>query len=282
MIAFPNAKINLGLNIVRKRDDGYHDLETLFYPIALRDALEIIPMAASTIQPAHVNLHLSGKSVEGPVHSNICVKAWRLLKNDFPNISGIDLHLFKAIPMGAGLGGGSADGSFTLKMLNDIFSLCLAGEALESYALELGSDCPFFIRNAPSFASGRGEIMTASSLDLSAYSLILVHPGIHVSTAVAFSGVEPSIPELSVSDILSMNMESWKGQLVNDFEKTVFPVFPAIEALRDRLYDAGAIYAAMTGSGSSVFGIFPRNGLPELMFPEGHTVFIQESLTPII
>ena len=282
MISFPNAKINLGLNIVRKRDDGYHDLETLFYPVALKDALEIIPQAEDQAARDEVQLHLSGKTVEGPVESNICVKAWRMLKADFPELPGIDLHLHKAIPMGAGLGGGSADGSFTLRMLNDMFRLGLTGQMLESYALRLGSDCPFFIRNSPCFATGRGERMTPVALDLSGFSFLLVHPGIHVSTAVAFSGVKPVVPGLSIREIVTMDISEWRGLLVNDFERTVFAAFPAIEALRDRLYDAGAIYAAMTGSGSSVFGIFPANGLPEIRFPEDHTIYHQESLNPVI
>jgi 4-diphosphocytidyl-2-C-methyl-D-erythritol kinase len=282
MISFPNAKINLGLNIVRKRDDGYHDLETLFYPVALRDALEIIPQSEDLAGRGEVYLHLSGKTVEGPVESNICVKAWRMLKADFPSMPGIDLHLYKAIPMGAGLGGGSADGSFTLRMLNDMFRLGLTGEALESYALRLGSDCPFFIRNSPCFATGRGEHMTPITLDLSGFSFLLVHPGIHVSTAVAFAGVKPTIPDLSIREIVTMKVSEWRGRLVNDFERTVFKAFPAIESLRDKLYDSGAIYAAMTGSGSSVFGIFPQNGLPEIRFPEDHTIYRQESLSPVI
>jgi 4-diphosphocytidyl-2-C-methyl-D-erythritol kinase len=282
MISFPNAKINLGLNIVRKRDDGYHDLETLFYPVALKDALEIIPAQDPSFSEAGVRLHLSGKTVEGSPDKNICVKAWHLLKADFPNLHAVEMYLYKAIPMGAGLGGGSADGSFTMKMLNDLFDLGLTSDSLESYALQLGSDCPFFIRNTPCFASGRGERMVASTLDLTDYAFLLVHPGIHVSTAVAFSGVKPSVPELSISEIVTMDVNMWRGRLVNDFERTVFTAFPAIETLRDRLYDAGAIYAAMTGSGSSVFGIFPKNGLPEIRFPEDHTVYIQESLTPVI
>jgi 4-diphosphocytidyl-2-C-methyl-D-erythritol kinase len=282
MISFPNAKINLGLNIVRKRDDGYHDLETLFYPVALKDALEIIPAPYSSNDQLGVALHLSGKTVEGPPASNICVKAWHLLKADFPDLPGIDLHLMKGIPMGAGLGGGSADGSFTLRMLNDLFKLGQDDVALESYALRLGSDCPFFVRNTPCFATGRGEIMTPLAIDLSSYSFLLVHPGIHVSTAVAFSGVKPCVPEQSIPDIVSMDIRDWRGRLINDFEKTVFPAFPAIEVLRDRLYDAGAVYAAMTGSGSSVFGIFHQNGLPDLSFPQDYTVYKQESLSPVV
>jgi len=282
MISFPNAKINLGLNIVRKRDDGYHDLETLFYPVSLRDALEILPASDASVNTPGVSLHLSGKTVEGSPDKNICVKAWHLLKADFPDLPPIDLHLYKSIPMGAGLGGGSADGSFTLKMLNDLFDLGLTGASLEVYALKLGSDCPFFIRNTPCFASGRGERMIESTLDLSDYSFLLVHPGIHVSTAVAFSGVKPTVPQQQIPEIVSMDVEMWRGRLVNDFERTVFAAFPAIQTLRDSLYDAGARYAAMTGSGSSVFGIFPRNALPQIRFPEDHTIYIQDSLTPII
>jgi 4-diphosphocytidyl-2-C-methyl-D-erythritol kinase len=282
MISFPNAKINLGLNIVRKRPDGYHDLETVFYPIAYRDALEIIPVSEDSDSDTGVNLHLSGKPVQGPAASNICVKAWHLLKADHPSLPPIELHLMKAIPMGAGLGGGSADGSFTLKMLNEKFQLGISNEQLQSYALALGSDCPFFIRNSPCFATGRGEQMRDFTLDLSSYSLLLVHPGIHVSTAQAFAGVVPSLPELSIADIVSGDVSGWRGRLVNDFERTVFPQFPAIRQIRDLLYENGAIYAAMTGSGSSVFGICPVGMLPDLTFPPEYSVFRQESLHPII
>jgi 4-diphosphocytidyl-2-C-methyl-D-erythritol kinase len=282
MISFPNAKINLGLNIVRKRPDGYHDLETVFYPIAYRDALEIITAGENSDSDMGVNLHLSGKPVQGPAASNICVKAWHLLKADHPALPPIELHLMKAIPMGAGLGGGSADGSFTLKMLNEKFQLGISNAQLQSYALALGSDCPFFIRNTPCFASGRGELMRDFNLDLSSYSLLLVHPGIHVSTAQAFAGVVPSLPELSIADIVSGDVSGWRGRLVNDFERTVFPQFPTIRQIRDLLYENGAIYAAMTGSGSSVFGIYPVGMLPDLTFPPEYSVFRQESLHPII
>lgn len=282
MISFPNAKINLGLNIVRKRADGYHDLETLFYPVDYRDVLEIIPSTDASIEDEGVRLHLSGKPVQGPAASNICVKAWHLLKADYPALPPIELHLMKAIPMGAGLGGGSADGSFTLMMLNEKFQLGISKQQLESYALALGSDCPFFIRNKPCFATGRGEQMRDFPLDLTAYSLLLVHPGIHVSTAQAFSGVVPSVPEQSIQDIIRDDVATWRDRLVNDFERTVFPQFPAIQQLRDRLYEHGAIYASMTGSGSSVFGIYPSGKLPDLSFPSDHAVLRQESMRPII
>jgi 4-diphosphocytidyl-2-C-methyl-D-erythritol kinase len=282
MISFPNAKINLGLNIVRKRPDGYHDLETLFYPVDYRDVLEIIPSKDMSNLAPGVSLHLTGKPVQGPAASNICVKAWHLLKADHPSLPPVELHLMKVIPMGAGLGGGSADGSFTLKMLNEKFELGISDQALESYALALGSDCPFFIRNTPCFATGRGEQMHDFPLDLSAYSLLLVHPGIHVSTAQAFSGVVPSVPGLSITDIVSEDISTWRGRLVNDFERTVFPQFQAIRQIRDLLYEHGAIYASMTGSGSSVFGIYPGGKLPDLSFPSDHSVFRQESMRPTI
>lgn len=282
MVSFPNAKINLGLNIVRRRSDGYHDLETAFYPTGWRDVLEVTPLAESDGPVEEVRLTLSGIVPEGAPSDNLCVKAWRILRREVPGLPPVAMHLHKTIPTGAGLGGGSSDGVAALRMLDEMYGLSLPTEQLESLALELGSDCPFFVRNRPCFAQGRGERMQELSLDLGGYSLLLVHPGIHVSTARAFAGVQPKVPELSIPDILQEPVENWRGRLVNDFEVSVFASYPAIAGIRDALYTLGAVYASMSGSGSSVYGIFQKGGLPKDtgQFPAGYAIFRQESLHP--
>lgn len=279
MVSFPNAKINLGLNIVRRRPDGYHDLETAFYPIRWRDILEIIPMSEESDQ--EVRITLTGIVPEGKPSDNLCIKAWRILRRDFPDLPYVAMHLHKTIPTGAGLGGGSSDGVAALRMLSDMHGLALATERLEALALELGSDCPFFVRNRPCFAQGRGERMRDMDLDLSGYAFMVVHPGIHVGTATAFAGVRPSEPDVPIPEILSEPVERWRGRLSNDFEATVFAAHPAIAHIKDRLYEAGALYASMSGSGSSVYGIFARGGLPQSTedFPTGCRIFRQESLS---
>lgn len=253
MVSFPNCKINLGLHVTRKRADGYHDLETVFYPVLLKDALEIIRGTGEGVQFSSSGLHISGHSED-----NLCVKAWTLLKNDFPALPPIAMHLHKAIPMGAGLGGGSSDGAFALTMLNKIFQLNLTEEQLERYALLLGSDCPFFIRNKPCLATGRGETLHEIDVDLSAYRIALVNPSIHVSTADAFRGVIPAPPPVPLSEIISKDPSGWKDLLHNDFEPSVFSKFPQIGAIKTSLYEHGAVYASMTGSGSTVYGLFPK------------------------
>jgi 4-diphosphocytidyl-2-C-methyl-D-erythritol kinase len=266
MIRFPNAKINLGLNIVRKRTDGYHDLETIFYPIPLKDALEILPDPSPNASGIP-RLTVSGMSVEGSPEDNICVKAWQLLKTDFPQLPSVQIFLHKVIPMGAGLGGGSSDGACALAMLNEIYSLGLTKEVLSRYALMLGSDCPFFIHNQPCFAEGRGEILSPVPAVLQGYTLLLVNPGVHVSTAAAFGGIQPAEAECSLKDLILQPVESWKASIRNDFEKSIFPRFPEIDAIKDALYNSGAVYACMSGSGSSVYGIY-RDILPERpLFP---------------
>lgn len=282
MVSFPNAKINLGLNIVRRRPDGYHDLETAFYPIYWRDVLEITPFSADDGREAGVRLTLSGIVPEGEPSDNLCVRAWRVLKREFPQLPAVAMHLHKAIPTGAGLGGGSSDGVAALRMLAEMHDLSVAAERMETLALELGSDCPFFVRNRPCFAQGRGERMEVLPLDLGAYALMVVHPGIHVSTARAFAGVRPAVPAVSIPEILSAPVEQWRGRLVNDFEASVFAAHPTIGLIRDELYARGAVYASMSGSGSSVYGIFPKGGLPTDMdaFPAGYAIHSQESLHP--
>jgi 4-diphosphocytidyl-2-C-methyl-D-erythritol kinase len=252
MITFPNAKINLGLHIVEKRPDGYHNLETVFYPINLQDALEVKVLENSE-QP--YKLHVSGTAIEGNAEDNLVVKAYQMLKADFP-MPPIDIHLFKHIPTGAGLGGGSADCAFMLKLLNEKFNLSLTAEALETYAARLGADCAFFVRNTPVFASGIGNVFEPIDLSLKGYHIVLVKPDIHVSTKDAYAGVTPKRPEVSLKEVIRQPLETWKECLKNDFESSIFTRFPEIAAIKDKLYDLGAVYAAMSGSGSAVYGIF--------------------------
>jgi 4-diphosphocytidyl-2-C-methyl-D-erythritol kinase len=271
MIVFPNCKINLGLHILQKRADGFHDLETLFYPVPLQDGLEIIqhPSPATDIE-----FSASGLKVQGTPSDNICIKAYHLLKKDFPQLPSIRLHLHKVIPMGAGLGGGSADGAFTLTLLNRKFKLGLSEETLATYALQLGSDCPFFIRNTPGYAEGRGEKLETLALDLSAYQFVLVNPGIHINTGWAFSQISPSANRRSIKEIIQEPIETWKGVLVNDFEEPVMSHHPEIRECKEELYKAGALYASMTGSGSTLFGIFSKDVTPQLSFARDYFVKI--------
>ena len=265
MVSFPNCKINLGLNIVNKRDDGYHDIETFFFPIHLKDSLELI-------EREKFEFSTSGFSIEGEAEKNICIKAYDLLKKDFPQLPSVQMHLHKAIPMGAGLGGGSADGAFTLKLLNKKFDLSLSEKQLINYSLQLGSDCPFFILNKPCFATGRGEILEQTELDLSEYKFLVVNPPIHISTASAFSTIKPLKPVKSIKQIIQQSMSTWKAELINNFEKPVFEKYPEIKNIKEKLYEAGAIYASMSGSGSAVYGIFKKENAISISFPENYFV----------
>jgi 4-diphosphocytidyl-2-C-methyl-D-erythritol kinase len=257
MLLFPNCKINLGLNIIRKRDDGFHDLETVFYPLPLNDALEAVSLGIDAGEP-RIHFTSSGLEIKAQPEANLCVKAYHLLKKDFPDLPSVHLHLHKAIPIGAGLGGGSADGAFTLLLLNKLFQLNLTIEQLSGYAVQLGSDCPFFLHNKPCYATGRGELLQEIQLDLSAYKFVIVNPGIHISTAEAFSGMIPGTPQLPVMDTLRQPVTKWRGSLVNDFEISVAKRYPEIAAIKEQLYANGALYASMTGSGSTVYGLFER------------------------
>jgi len=264
VIVFPNCKINLGLRILRKRNDGYHDLETLLYPLPLFDVLEIIrsPENSSTL-----SFSSSGSLVDENNDNNLCVKAYHLIKKNHTKLPASRIHLHKAIPIGAGLGGGSADAAFTLKLLNEKFGLQLTPGQLIHYALQLGSDCPFFIINKPAFAEGRGEILEPVSLDLSTYKFIIVNPGIHINTANAFSAINLALPTKSLKEIVQQPINSWKNELVNDFEKTVFHQYPEIGLIKNKLYDKGAVYASMSGSGSTVYGIFKKDAVADHHFP---------------
>lgn len=275
MIVFPNCKINLGLRILRKRTDGYHDIETVLYPIKLSDALEVIPLKKDG-NPANPLFEFSdsGISTSLPPEDNICIKAYQLLKKDFPVLPSIKIHLHKSVPIGAGLGGGSADGAFTLMLLNKKFNLNLSIEQLKTYALQLGSDCPFFIINKPCYATGRGELLKEVFIDLNNYKIVLINPDIPVSTAWAYSRVAISQVEKPLTDILKQPVQSWKTDLINDFEAPVFKEFPETGKIKECLYQSGAIYAALSGSGSSVFGIFHKKTPTNFKFPSSY--FIKE------
>lgn len=251
MIVFPNCKINLGLHILGQREDGFHNLETVFYPVPFKDALELIPSTNTEIEFTG-----TGLAVDGNAADNLCVKAYHLLKKDFPEIPAVKIHLHKAIPLGAGLGGGSADAAFMLKLLNEKFKLNLSTAQLISYALHLGSDCPFYIINKPCFATGRGEALEEITVDLSAYKMVLINPGIHINTGWAFTNITPALPVKSIKKIIQQPVDTWKDELKNDFEDAVFTAHPAIKVIKETLYAQGAIYAAMSGSGSTIFGIF--------------------------
>lgn len=254
MILYPNAKINIGLNVVEKRADGYHNLETVFYPINLLDALEI---TTDEHQADSVKLKVSGEAIAGRPSDNLVMKACNLMRSMFPEkIERLSVHLHKHIPTGAGLGGGSSDAAFTIKALNEKFSLGMSVDQMEQLSAQLGADCPFFIKNQPVFAEGIGDIFTDIEIVLKGKTLVLVKPDISVSTADAYSLVSPHKPQQSLRESLRLPVEEWKNHVVNDFESSVFKKFPEIAAIKDRLYDLGALYASMSGSGSAVYGIF--------------------------
>jgi 4-diphosphocytidyl-2-C-methyl-D-erythritol kinase len=255
MISFPNCKINLGLQVLRKRTDGYHDLSTIFYPLPLKDILEILHSDSNRFTAY-------GHPIPGNGNKNSCEEAWQLLKTDFPTLPNVHIHLYKNIPIGAGLGGGSADGAFTLLALNQQFHLGLDTPALLHYGARLGSDCPFFILNKPCLGTGRGEQLEPLALDLSPYNIVLVNPGIHISTAEAFARCTPHEATISLRDIVRQPVHTWPQQLTNDFEEPVFQLHPTLREIKATLYAQGALYAALTGSGSSLYGIFEKAGTP--------------------
>lgn len=248
MLTFPNAKINLGLNILEKRKDGYHNLESCFYPVPWTDSLEIIE--SSTLE-----FQTYGLEIPGDISANLCIKAYELIKKDF-DIPPVQIHLLKSIPMGAGLGGGSANGAFMLKLLNKYYKLGIDTVTLQEYALQLGSDCPFFIENEPVIASGRGEVFQPIQLSLTGYFIALQNPGVHISTKEAFSGINPTATETSISETIQLPMSDWRENLTNDFETSIFLNHPEIKELKEDMYSAGAQYASMTGTGSTVYGVF--------------------------
>ncbi len=263
MIVFPNAKINLGLNILNKRADGYHNIASCFYPVNWCDVLEIVISDKFDIT-------LSGIPIPGKKNDNLIVKAYQLLKEKY-DVPPVNIQLHKIIPIGAGLGGGSADCAFAIKAFNELFKLELSDKEMEAYAAKLGSDCPFFIKNIPVNVSGTGNVFGETSVNLTNKFIVLVYPDLHISTGEAYSGIIPKQPAIQNQEILSGPMHTWKNDLKNDFEESVFPKYPELEALKKSMYDVGATYASMTGSGSTIFGIFEEKMM--LKVPSNYTIY---------
>jgi 4-diphosphocytidyl-2-C-methyl-D-erythritol kinase len=271
MITFPNAKINIGLNIIEKRSDGFHNIESVFYPVGWKDVLEISPTEASvspnpSSKERGVLFASSGLEIPGSTENNLILKAYNLINSEFriQNPELIKVHLHKVIPMGAGMGGGSADGAFALKMFNEIYELGLSNNELRNFARKLGSDCAFFIENKPVFCHQKGDQFEDFDLDLKGMYIVLVNPNIHISTAEAYSGVTPQKPKISLKEALKLPINEWKNVVKNDFEEKLLIKYPTIAQIKQNLYDAQAVYASMTGSGSTVYGIFspltPKGG----------------------
>ena len=267
MVFFPPCKINLGLQVRAKRPDGFHELSTCFYPIPLQDVLEII-------RADEFSFETSGFPLPGSSNDNLCVRAYFLLKKDF-NLSPVQMHLHKSIPVGAGLGGGSSDATWTLRGLNEIFGLELQSKHLKEFAAKLGSDCPFFVEDRPMMATGRGEILQPIDVDLRDKFVVIVQPPIHVSTAEAYSKIKPHKPDTDLREaLLNIPLPGWRSIIVNDFEMSVFEQFPQVKQVKESLYQLGAVYASLSGSGSSVFGIFEHvadfsNKFPGMYFWAG-------------
>lgn len=268
MISFPNAKINIGLHITEKRPDGFHNLETVFFPVGWSDILEFA-------ESDQLQFTTSGIQISGDPQTNLVMKAYRLIKDEY-QIPPLKIHLHKQIPFGAGLGGGSSDAAFMLLMLNKWFELNIPEQKLLAYAAVLGSDCPFFILNKPVYATGRGELMNIIDLKLNGLSLLIIKPPYEVSTANAFRFVNPQKSEISLPELMEQPVENWKNRVVNQFESSVFQQLPSIGQLVRTLYEQGAEYASMSGSGSSVFGLFKK--LPANLnniFPPDHLTYSQ-------
>ena len=258
MITFPNAKINLGLNIVERRPDGYHNIETVFYPIPLTDALEIVSATGN-----ESTLKCYGRRVDCPAEKNLVMRAYRMMEVKY-SLPPVDIHLYKHIPDGAGLGGGSSDAAHTLTMLNDMFKLKLSDAELADIAVSIGADCPFFIYNRPMMATGIGDIFTPVDVSLAGMTMLLIKPAVSIPTAVAYSHVVPRTPQLHVDQIITMPPTEWQQHLANDFENSVMAEYSELKHIKQNLIDAGAVYAAMSGSGSAIFGIFNTDNVADL------------------
>ncbi len=252
MVFFSNCKINLGLHITSKRNDGFHNLETCFYPINFFDVIEIIPSK-------NFEFTTTGLPINIDIENNLCVKAYQLLKDNFPELPNVKIHLHKNIPMGAGIGGGSANAAYVLKGLQQKFNLPFSNTDLEIFAAQLGSDCTFFIQNQPCIASGRGEVLKTLKLDLSIYQILLIFPNVYISTKEAFAHIQPKLLTQNIETLLQKPITNWKNNLQNDFEFSVFKQYPQLATIKEKLYNAGVLYASMSGSGSTIYGIFPNN-----------------------
>jgi 4-diphosphocytidyl-2-C-methyl-D-erythritol kinase len=280
MIYFPNCKINIGLRVLEKRIDGFHNIESVFYPLTLCDALEIRPLKEGTtkITITGIDSNISSKDVD----KNTCIKAYNILKQDFPQIKAINIHLDKAIPTFAGLGGGSSDGSYTLKLLNFVFKLNLTNEDLLSYAQKIGSDCMFFINNNPAFVSGKGEKIKEINLSLKDYYIVLIKPNINISTKEAYSEVDENKKETTpltcLSSLETLDIKYWKKELVNDFEEPLFKKYPLLRQTKEMLYEKGAIYSQMSGSGSTIYGLFEKEVDLKRIKQDNFTFIYQEKI----
>jgi len=267
MITFPNAKINLGLHVLDRREDGFHNIESVIVPVSLCDSLEVVP--DYKVASGHCSMEVYGLKVQGGGSENLCYRAYSQLAEQY-SLPAVNIRLLKNIPTGAGLGGGSADAAFTIKMLNDLFGLKMTTELMEGHCAELGSDCSFFIGNATALTSGRGEMVDAFNSDmLVGYQVVVVHPGLHIDTGEAYSNITPDASKRGLlMNILANPMGQWKDTLVNDFEAVVFTQYPQLQSIKEKLYDNGAAYASLSGSGSSLYGLFKDTMLQDLQFGE--------------
>lgn len=272
MICFPNAKINIGLNITEKRADSFHNIESVMYPLKgiVSDALEIIatpPHPSSLGRKPQAIIHTTGIHIDGKLENNLCLKAYNLIRKDYPQIPDIDIYLHKVIPIGAGLGGGSSDAAFFIRLLNDKFELGISWGEMHHYARQLGSDCSFFVSNKPAFAEGKGDQLESISLNLDGYYIVLVCPPVRINTAEAYGGVKPTKPKRSLEeDIQQLPISQWTKYIRNDFEDSIFPKYPELKKIKEKLYTLGAIYASMSGSGSALYGIFKKEPNEESKF----------------
>ena len=271
MLVFPNAKLNLGLYVTERRSDGFHNLESVFLPLPWTDALELLPAPAGQQE---TSITLTGCPIPGNPATNLCVRAYELLKADFPQLPPAQLYLHKIVPIGAGLGGGSADAAFTLKAANELFGLNIPVAALENYARRLGSDCAFFIRNKPVLAVGKGDVFEDIDLNLSGAGCVVVYPNLHISTAEAYARITPRQPAHLLREALAQPVVTWRNTVSNDFETALTPAHPVLAEIKQQLYAAGADYASLSGSGSAVYGLWPiGQEITPMTWPAGFTVW---------
>ena len=271
MLTFPNAKLNLGLYVTARRPDGYHELETVFLPLPWADVLDVLPAPKGQLAS---DLTLTGRPIPGDAATNLCLKAYELLKADFPDLPAVQMQLHKIVPIGAGLGGGSADAAFALRAIGEVFGLNLSTGQLENYARRLGADCAFFIQNTPRLARGKGDEFENIGLNISGTACVVVYPGLHVSTAQAFAGIVPRAPAYPLRAALAQPMREWRATVSNDFEATLAPTHPVLASIKQQLYAAGATYASLSGSGSAVYGLFAGvAAAPTLPWPAEYVVW---------
>ncbi len=271
LLTFPNAKLNLGLYVTARRPDGYHELETVFLPLPWTDVLEVLPAPSGQ---AATDLTLTGRLIPGEVATNLCLKAYELLKADFPELPAAQMQLHKIVPIGAGLGGGSADAAFALRAIGEVFGLSLTTEQLENYARRLGADCAFFIENTPRLARGKGDIFEPIALSVNGTACVVVYPGLHISTPQAFAGIVPRAPAYPLRAALAQPMRTWRATISNDFEQSLAPTHPVLADIKQQLYAAGATYASLSGSGSAVYGLFEgMSEAPTLPWPAEYLVW---------